>query len=373
VAVCVRVGSDVWVRVGRGVLLGRRVALAVTVAVAVDVDVGIAVFVAVADGVVVPVAVADGVKVAVAVAVGVRVAVSVAVTVYVAVAVAVRVTVTLGVLDGVWVGARVGVARGTPIGRLHANEANSSIAKGSRLITFGEVFIRLFSLLWMERIATPYCIKGLLYGTPCQPDVYPTRRLLHRNQPAPHANHPTVTCYTTAQSDSPAARPRMTDQPAALNYKFRPVQPADASLLHQTCMTHESLIYVQGLLHNCQRNVLNRRGLGLVVIMDAQIIGFAQLTLWSRAAEISDVVIAPAWRSRGIGTALITRLIDTAREMAHDTVEIGVALSNPHALRLYRRLGFTDGRTLTLDLGSGPEPVLYLEMALKPPPTPASG
>jgi ribosomal protein S18 acetylase RimI-like enzyme len=46
--------------------------------------------------------------------------------------------------------------------------------------------------------------------------------------------------------------------------------------------------------------------------------------------------------------------------MHASTLEIGAALSNPRALGLYRRLGFVDGRILDLDLGNGPEPVMYL-------------
>ena len=45
-------------------------------------------------------------------------------------------------------------------------------------------------------------------------------------------------------------------------------------------------------------------------------------------------------------------------------LEIGVALSNHRALDLYRRLGFHDHHTIQIDLGIGPEPVLYLEKSL---------
>jgi ribosomal protein S18 acetylase RimI-like enzyme len=88
--------------------------------------------------------------------------------------------------------------------------------------------------------------------------------------------------------------------------------------------------------------------------------GFGMLTLWPRAAEISDLIVCPQHRSRGIGSRIIVYLTERAREMHVQTLEIGVACANPRALALYRRLGFADRRTIYLDLGSGPEPVLYL-------------
>ena len=75
--------------------------------------------------------------------------------------------------------------------------------------------------------------------------------------------------------------------------------------------------------------------------------------------------MAEKWRSHGIGSAIIGALIDIARQWPIPQVEIGAALSNPRALALYRKLGFRDQRTLNLDLGHGPEPVVYLVMDIR--------
>ncbi|MBN2472424.1 MAG: GNAT family N-acetyltransferase [Anaerolineae bacterium] len=150
-------------------------------------------------------------------------------------------------------------------------------------------------------------------------------------------------------------------------WRLRPALPADSPALHAACMPEAEPAFVDRLLRHCQQAALNRRGLGLVAVLpDNRLVGFGQLTLWPRAAEVSDLIVAEAWRSRGIGTTIITRLIQAAREMAVDEIEIGVALRNYRALQLYRRLGFNYGRTLDLDLGSGLEPVMYLWMALTP-------
>lgn len=162
----------------------------------------------------------------------------------------------------------------------------------------------------------------------------------------------------------PPSSPYTAPQPV---WRLRPALPADSRLLHRYCLPEAEPAFVDRLLHHCQQAALNRRGLGLVAALpDGRLVAFGQLTLWPRAAEISDLVVAGAWRGQGIGSALITRLIQAAREMAVDEIEIGVALQNYRALQLYRRLGFNYGRTLDLDLGSGPEPVMYLRMALTP-------
>lgn len=110
------------------------------------------------------------------------------------------------------------------------------------------------------------------------------------------------------------------------------------------------------------------KALGLVAVPDQHDdypIAYGQITCWPRVAEISDLIVAEAWRGQGIGSALIESLIAAAGHWPVTAVEIGVALSNPRALDLYKRLGFSFGRTLTLDLGHGAEPVLYLNKLLE--------
>lgn len=145
---------------------------------------------------------------------------------------------------------------------------------------------------------------------------------------------------------------------------IRPVHIMDAAVLQRTCWPDRTLVGIIEFLQRAEKNRTKERGLGVVSVMDAHICGFGMLTLWPRTAEISDLVVSSDYRGHGIGTAIIGHLTTRARELNAQVLEIGVALSNDRALDLYRRLGFHDHHTLHIDLGNGPEPVLYLEKSL---------
>jgi ribosomal protein S18 acetylase RimI-like enzyme len=98
----------------------------------------------------------------------------------------------------------------------------------------------------------------------------------------------------------------------------------------------------------------------LVVEINQRVVGFGLLSRWGKVAEISDVVVTPAWQGQGIGTTIILYLSEQAQSWRVPRLEIGAAESNPRAVALYQRLGFVSDRCLELDLGRGKEPVLYL-------------
>ena len=152
----------------------------------------------------------------------------------------------------------------------------------------------------------------------------------------------------------------------SVNYQLRKVTIRDAADLHDSCWPDKSSAAVRELIERAEGIARRKRGQGIIATIDGKPIAYAQLTLWPRVSEISDLVVTADLRGQGIGTALICELIVLARTYAVSTVEIGVAMSNPRAYALYRRLGFQTDRIINLDLGSGPEPVMYLMMPLKP-------
>ncbi|MBN1565086.1 MAG: GNAT family N-acetyltransferase [Anaerolineae bacterium] len=145
---------------------------------------------------------------------------------------------------------------------------------------------------------------------------------------------------------------------------IRPVKLTDARPLQMMCWPDRSLDNIAEMLQRAEKLVFNRRGLGVVAERAGTACAFGLLTLWPRTAEISDLIIHEAYRGQGIGSQIITYLELTARKLQAQILEIGVALANPRALALYRRLGFEDHHTIKIDLGDGPETVLYLYKSL---------
>lgn len=144
----------------------------------------------------------------------------------------------------------------------------------------------------------------------------------------------------------------------------RPVLLTDVPALRINCLPGASLALVTNRVKQAQRVALSGRGVGVVALQNGQIVGFGQLTLYPSAAEISNLLVGTRWRSQGVGSTIIAYLTRAAQDMHAEKLEIGAAQSNIRALALYRRLGFTDYRTLILDLGNGPEPVIYLRKSL---------
>jgi ribosomal protein S18 acetylase RimI-like enzyme len=144
--------------------------------------------------------------------------------------------------------------------------------------------------------------------------------------------------------------------------------PLDLSYLpdlQQACWPDLPVVDVNSLIAEILTR--SRRGYawGRVAALKDQIVGFGQLARWgSRTAEISDLVVSAAWRGRGIGTAIVTNLIDLARRQGFTSVEIGAVESNIPALSLYERLGFTEYKRVLLDVGRGFENVIYLRYLL---------
>jgi ribosomal protein S18 acetylase RimI-like enzyme len=91
---------------------------------------------------------------------------------------------------------------------------------------------------------------------------------------------------------------------------------------------------------------------GRVFVADAdgRVVGF--VTVWGRmppqeiddepvdTAYVSDLVVVPASRGRGIGAALLARAEAHARAQGVASIGLGVMARNVEARRLYERLGY---------------------------------
>lgn len=75
-----------------------------------------------------------------------------------------------------------------------------------------------------------------------------------------------------------------------------------------------------------------------VVVADGEDAGRLYVGRYDREIRVVDIALLPAYRGRGIGTRLLTGLLDEARASGR-TVVIHVEHANP-ARTLYDRLGF---------------------------------
>ena len=91
-------------------------------------------------------------------------------------------------------------------------------------------------------------------------------------------------------------------------------------------------------------DLLDRPGLELLVMEDsvAGIVGYAVLWCIVDQGELANMAITPNFRRRGLGSLLLARVLDVAREREVETVYLEVRASNESAVRLYTRFGFTE-------------------------------
>jgi len=76
------------------------------------------------------------------------------------------------------------------------------------------------------------------------------------------------------------------------------------------------------------------------VARDAGVVGTAGAYREGDSMELISMWVAPVARHKGVGAALVTRVIEHARESNSKLVVLRVRVGNDSAERLYARLGF---------------------------------
>ena len=75
------------------------------------------------------------------------------------------------------------------------------------------------------------------------------------------------------------------------------------------------------------------------LVIDA---GDPDYTVPERRIYVSRMIVKKEYRNRGIGSEILTFLIEKAKEMGYSEMTIGVDKDNVNALHLYRKFGFTE-------------------------------
>jgi len=78
----------------------------------------------------------------------------------------------------------------------------------------------------------------------------------------------------------------------------------------------------------------------IVALDDAEIIGFGGCWISFEEAQVTNIALPPVQRGRGLGKALMARLMRAAAARGAERMTLEVRPSNTPALRLYEGLGF---------------------------------
>lgn len=88
-------------------------------------------------------------------------------------------------------------------------------------------------------------------------------------------------------------------------------------------------------------------------------------------ADIQTLAVAPAYRRRGAGRALLAFLCEQAAQMGAEAVTLEVRVSNEAAIQLYKNAGFTEAGRRPRYYGDGEDAlILFLPLGGTNAPTP---
>ena len=151
---------------------------------------------------------------------------------------------------------------------------------------------------------------------------------------------------------------RATQAPAVTIRPYRPSDHSECRALWAQLIEHRRRLYGDPRLGGRDpgagfEEYLTRLDLSgmWVAENDAEgVVGFLGLILDGRAGSVDPVVVASAFRGRGVGRALMTRVADEARRRGLARLSVSPAARDEAALRSLHAAGFTALASVTLSL-----------------------
>ena len=144
---------------------------------------------------------------------------------------------------------------------------------------------------------------------------------------------------------------------------IRPVEISDCDELNLNCWPDESSEDTTSRVENSLRWMSRSRGYAVSAEADDRIVGFGQVIIWGERGEISDLIVATPYRSKGIGTQIINTLLMYCHHLKLTLIEIGVNERNTKGRQLYERLGFSETYRIA-DPENCEQKIIYLQMEL---------
>jgi aminoglycoside 6'-N-acetyltransferase len=167
---------------------------------------------------------------------------------------------------------------------------------------------------------------------------------------------------------SGAGEPAFTIRPATLDD-----EPAMTEIQHSSAIHHATIDPERWRMQSLEEGARSRRhwhrvsprSEGLVAVADGKVVGMIELWLkrprdpeGGRTPRIKvdlGLAVAPEWRGRGVGTALMRAAEDWARAQGAERMVLDLDANNAGALRLYERLGY-EPEAIAMDKAIEAEP-----------------
>ena len=118
--------------------------------------------------------------------------------------------------------------------------------------------------------------------------------------------------------------------------EFRPMHSQDLSVVLAIERAAYSFPWSEVIFRDCLR-------VGYccwVLEHDAAVVGYGIMQVAVGECHILNLCIHPAYHRQGFGRAMLTRLLEIARDHRADTALLEVRPTNESAVALYRRMGF---------------------------------
>lgn len=78
----------------------------------------------------------------------------------------------------------------------------------------------------------------------------------------------------------------------------------------------------------------------VIAEVEGQLVGYCGVMVLGTTADIQTIGVLPEYEGQGIGTAMLTSMLEEARRRGAREILLEVREDNPRARRLYERFGF---------------------------------
>jgi len=119
---------------------------------------------------------------------------------------------------------------------------------------------------------------------------------------------------------------------------IRKVTEHDLFMIHQT---EGQLFGPHDSMEAIKSAIIDRKDSLYFMDIDGKMRGYIGLHVNAPSADIATLFTVPAYRRKGIATALLTHAMNTLKSMNIEQLILEVSTTNHVAIHMYQKLGFT--------------------------------